>query len=427
MSGHTTSSHAPAASWQRGFWCLMGTQFQGAFSDSVLRWLVIYLVIAKKLPKAELDALVSDSGMYFAIPFLLLSMLGGWMADRFSKRKVMIGVKVMEMGIMVFAAMALGSGKTALQLAAICLMGVHSAFFAASKYGSLPEVVPAARLSWANGIIEMLTFLATIFGTLAAAWMAQHFAESPSNAGYILLALAVAGWLASLGITKLPAADPKKPLNLNFLGELWREFSWMKQDRDLWRANLGNTGFFFIAALLQMNIVLYAEQVFHLGETENSALQVALAIGMAAGSILAGKLSGDHVEYGLIPLGAILMAAMGFWLGVDGISRTAFTVGLAVLGIGGGLFIVPIAAVLQHRPPADRKGSVQGAASWLSWVGIAGAALVQKELNIRLGWSPGQVFWFCASCAVIAGIYVAKTRPTALPNMLARWTGGHLN
>ena len=95
MSGHTTSANVPAASWQIGFWCLMGTQFQGAFSDSVLRWLVIYLVIAKKLPKEELDALVSDSGMYFAIPFLLLSMLGGWMADRFSKRKGMVGVKVM--------------------------------------------------------------------------------------------------------------------------------------------------------------------------------------------------------------------------------------------------------------------------------------------------------------------------------------------
>ena len=76
----SNDSQAPA-NWQRGFWCLMGTQFQGAFSDSVLRWLVIYLVIAKKLPKEELDALVSDSGMYFAIPFLLLSMVGGWMAD----------------------------------------------------------------------------------------------------------------------------------------------------------------------------------------------------------------------------------------------------------------------------------------------------------------------------------------------------------
>ena len=413
--------------WQRGFWCLMGTQFQGAFSDNVLKWLVIYLVIAQKMPKEQLDSLVSDSGMYFAIPFLLLSMFGGWMADRFSKRHVMIGVKTMEIGIMIFATYALTSGKMGLQLASICLMGVHSAFFAASKYGSLPEVVPPKKLSWANGVIEMLTFLAAIFGTLAAAWLAESFAGKPGWSGGILLGLAMMGWIMSLGITRVPAASPDKPLRLNFLGDLWREFKWMRTDRDLWRANLGNTGFFFIAVLLQMNLVLYAEQVMHIKPMENSALQVALAVGMAAGSLLAGKLSGDHVEYGLIPLGAFLMAAMGFALGIDDISKTAFTVCLTLLGIGGGMFIVPLAAVLQHRPPADRKGSVQGAASWLSWVGISAAALLQKELNIRLGWTPGDIFWFCGACAVVGGIYVTMSRPTALPTLLKRWSHGRLD
>ena len=281
------------------------------------------------------------------------------MADRFSKRHVMIGVKTMEIGIMIFATYALASGKMGLQLVSICLMGVHSAFFAASKYGSLPEVVPPSKLSWANGVIEMLTFLAAIFGTLAAAWLAESFAGKPAWSGGILLGLAMIGWLMSLGITRVPAASPDKPLRLNFLGDLWREFKWMRTDRDLWRANLGNTGFFFIAVLIQMNLVLYAEQVLHIKPMENSALQVALAIGMATGSLLAGKLSGDHVEYGLIPLGAFLMAAMGFALGLADISRSAFTICLTLLGIGGGMFIVPLAAVLQHRPPADRKGSVQ--------------------------------------------------------------------
>ncbi|OYW31692.1 MAG: hypothetical protein B7Z47_00330 [Chthoniobacter sp. 12-60-6] len=422
---NASSSPTTQSNWQRGFWSLMGTQFQGAFSDNVLKWLVIYLVIAQKMPKEQLDALVSDSGMYFAIPFLLLSMFGGWMADRFSKRRVMIGVKTMEVGIMVFATYALASGRMGLQLASICLMGVHSAFFAASKYGSLPELVPPAKLSWANGVIEMLTFLAAIFGTLAAAWLAESFADKPAWSGAILLGLAMIGWLMSLGITRVPAASPDKPLRLNFLGDLWREFKWMRKDRDLWRANLGNTGFFFIAVLIQMNLVLYAEQVLHIKPMENSALQVALAVGMAAGSLLAGKLSGDHVEYGLIPLGAFLMAAMGFALGCAEISRSAFTVCLTLLGIGGGMFIVPLAAVLQHRPPADRKGSVQGAASWLSWVGISAAAVLQKELNTRLGWTPGNIFWFCGACAVVAGVYVTMSRPQALPALLKRWTRGN--
>lgn len=413
--------------WQRGFWCLMGTQFQGAFSDNVLKQLVIFLVMAQHLPKAQLDSLVSDAGTFFAIPFLLFSMFGGWMADRFSKRHVMIGVKTMEIGIMVFATYALATRHLNLQLASICLMGVHSAFFAASKYGSLPEVVPPEKLSWANGIIEMLTFLAAILGTLAAGWLAVGFADKPGWPGVILLGLAAVGWITSQGITRIPAQSPDKPLRINFLVDLWREFRWMRTDRDLWRANLGNTAFFFIALLIQMNLLLYAEQVLHVDPLGNSALQVALAVGMAAGSLIAGKLSGDHVEYGLIPVGAILMATMGFMLGLEGVSRTTFTVCLSLLGIGGGMFIVPIAAVLQHRPPADRKGSVQGAASWLSWVGISAAALLQKELNIRLQWTPGQIFWFCAACAVVAGVYATLTRPTALPALLKRWMRGKVN
>lgn len=405
----------------------MATQFQGAFSDNVLKQFVIFQMMAQHLPQERLDALVSNTNTLFAVPFLLFSMFGGSMADRFSKRSVMIGVKTMEIAIMIFATVALAKHHLNLQLASICLMGVHSAFFAASKYGSLPELVPPEKLSWANGVIEMLTFLAAILGTLAAGWLAVGFANRPAWAGFILLALAITGWFMSRGITRVPAASPGKPLRLNFLGDLWSEFRWMLKDRDLWRANWGNTGFFFIAVLVQMNLLLYADHVLHVDALGNSTLQVALALGMAAGSVISGKLSGDHVEYGLLPVGAILMSAMAFVLGVEGISRTTFTICLCFVGIGSGIFIVPLAAVLQHRPPADRKGSVQGAASWLSWVGISAAALLQKELNVRLQWEPRQIFWFCGACAVAAGVYVSLSRPEALPALFKRLARGRVN
>jgi acyl-[acyl-carrier-protein]-phospholipid O-acyltransferase/long-chain-fatty-acid--[acyl-carrier-protein] ligase len=145
---------------------------------------------------------------------------------------------------------------------------------------------------------------------------------------------------------------------------------------------------------------------------------------MATGSLLAGKLSRDRVEYGLLPLGALLLAAMGFVLGMPGVSKTLFTAALVLLGIGGGLFIVPVAAVLQHRPPAERKGSVQGAASWLSWVGISIAAVLQGKLSLSFGWSPGQIFWFCGASAAAVGFYVFISRPKALQEMIGRWVGG---
>jgi acyl-[acyl-carrier-protein]-phospholipid O-acyltransferase / long-chain-fatty-acid--[acyl-carrier-protein] ligase len=413
-----------STSWPRGFWNLMFTQFQGAFSDNALRWLVIFLVLASvTLSEADKNGFASHASLLFAVPFLLFSTVGGWMADRFSKRLVMVGVKLGEIGIMLFAALALASERQSLQLAAICLMGIHSTFFAPAKYGIMPEILPVAKLSAGNGILELLTFIGIILGTFAGGWLAETLTHHETWSGGILAVLASIGFLVSLGIPKVPAADPKKRVNLNVPREIWSNLRVMKADRDLWRANWGNTAFFFVATLVQINLALFAQQVFHLKPTEQAWLQAALCFGIGAGSGLAGKLSSGRIEYGLIPPGAGLMALASLWLGWPGLSKLEFATGLALLGLGGGLFIVPIVSVLQHRPTPQTKGAVQGAASWLSWVGIAAAAVTQTLLSGPAQLSYGQVFWACGTVATLAGAFVAWSRPRAMPEMLARWCG----
>jgi acyl-[acyl-carrier-protein]-phospholipid O-acyltransferase/long-chain-fatty-acid--[acyl-carrier-protein] ligase len=195
----------------------------------------------------------------------------------------------------------------------------------------------------------------------------------------------------------------------------------MRADRDLWRANWGNAGFFYIAALVQMNLVLYATEIFHLGPRQNAGLLAALCLGVGAGSVLAGRISRGRIEYGLIPVGAALLALMGLVLGWPGVSHGVFTAALAGLGVGGGLFIVPVAAVLQHRPAPEKKGEVQGAAGLLSWIGISFASVTQSVLGGVLHQPPGRIFWFCALMSALAGVVVATSRPTALPEMMTRW------
>ncbi len=410
-------------SWPRGFWNLMFTQFQGAFSDNALRWLVIFPVLASvTVSEAEKESFVGHSSLLFAVPFLLFATVGGWMADRFSKRSVMIGVKTAEIGIMLFAALALKLEMQSLQLAAICLMGIHSTIFAPAKYGIMPEVLPTTKLSSGNGVLELLTFLGIIFGTYAGGWLAETLAGREMWSGVLLAGLAAVGLMTSFGIAKVPAGDPAKKFNPNIVGEIWNNFRVMKQDRDLWRANWGNTAFFFISMLAQLNLALYAQKVFHLKPTEQASLQAALSLGIGVGSMAAGKLSHGRIEYGLIPVGAGFMALAGFFLGWPGIGQGAFAGALGLLGIGGGLFIVPIVSVLQHRPSPQTKGAVQGAVSWLSWVGIAVASVLQGLLATHLHLSYGQIFWFCGGMAALAGVFVTWTRPRAVPDMLARWS-----
>jgi acyl-[acyl-carrier-protein]-phospholipid O-acyltransferase / long-chain-fatty-acid--[acyl-carrier-protein] ligase len=413
-----------AKSWPKGFWNLMFTQFQGAFSDNALRWLVIFLVLASpSLTSVEKDSFASNVSVLFAVPFLLFSTIGGWMADRFSKRSVMVWVKFCEILIMLFAAWGLAIESRPLQLAAICMMGVHSTMFAPAKYGIMPEVLPEKKLSAGNGVLELLTFIGIILGTFAGGWLAENLEHREVWSGLLLAGIAAIGLVTSLGIARVPAANPAKKPNLNILGEIWGQMSVMKQDRDLWRANWGNTAFFFIATLVQINLALYAKNVFELKPGQQAWLQAALSLGIGAGSMAAGRLSRGRIEYGLIPVGAGLMAFAAYWMGWNGIPKPWFTAALGLLGVGGGLFIVPIVSVLQHRPTPQTKGAVQGAVSWLSWVGIAAAAQTQGFLSGSAHLGYGRIFWVCGAVAGLTGAFVGWSRPRAVPDMIARWRG----
>lgn len=396
--------------WKRGFWSLMATQFQNAFSDNALKNLVIMLVMARGLTEPERNAYVALAGALFAAPFILFSMLGGWLADRFSKQRVMSAVKAAEVGIMLFAAAALALHSLPLELAAVFLMGCHSAIFGPSKYGILPEVLPHDRLSWGNGILELLTFLGIIFGTVAGAFFAESLAGMPGVAGLILAGLAVLGWWCSRQVPPVPAAAPDRPLPLNPVAELWKQLKVMKQDRDLWRANWGNVGFFFVAALVQMNLLLHAKDVLKLAETKSGLLSAALALGIGFGSVAAGFASRGRIEYRLVPLGSLGLALSTIPMGMAGLGVAGFAVALVALGFSAGFFIVPIAAVLQHRPSAETKGAVQGAANLLSFVGILAASGVQWVATDRLHLGTGQVFWFCGAAALATGAYAAISR-----------------
>lgn len=402
-----------ATGWQRGFWCLMGTQFQNAFSDNALKQLIILVLLASaagSAAEAEEDRMVSLVTAVFSAPFILFAMLGGWLADRNSKQRIMVYVKAAEMGIMAFAGVALALGSLPLKLGAIFLMGCHSAIFAPSKYGILPEILPHEKLSWGNGILELLTFLGVILGTVAAGIFSDSFKGSEWVAGPILMVIAFVGWLLSRQVTPVPAADPTCPVRINPVTDLWRQLRIMKQDRDLWRACWGNTGFYFISALVMMNVVVFGKSVLHLTGTQNSMMNVWLALGIGFGSVVAGYASRGHIEYRLVPIGALGLALSTIPMGMEGVTADTFRICMATLGFSAGLFIVPVVSVIQHRPSPESKGAVQGSVSSLSFLGIMAAAGVQWVARETFQITSGQVFWVCGASAILCGAYAAISR-----------------
>jgi MFS family permease len=199
------------------------------------------------------------------MPFVLFSMTGGWLADRFSKRQVTLWTKAMEIGAMTLATAGLAAQSRSATLAALGLVATQAALFGPSKYGLLPELLPATRLSWGNGVIELGTFLAIIVGTVTGAALAERFHGREVYAGYLLLALAIVGFFTSLGIDRVPAAAPEKKFRINFLGDLWQQIGLMRRDQALFLAVLGNTYFWFLGSLLFSTVVVYGPDVLHIG------------------------------------------------------------------------------------------------------------------------------------------------------------------
>jgi acyl-[acyl-carrier-protein]-phospholipid O-acyltransferase / long-chain-fatty-acid--[acyl-carrier-protein] ligase len=206
----------------------------------------------------------------------------------------------------------------------------------------------------------------------------------------------------------VPAAAPQKPFRANFLRELWLQVQSMRRDDVLWLANLGNCWFFFLAALLQMNLFVYGKDVLHLSDTQSGFMQAALAIGIGIGSFVAGCASRGHIEYRLIPLGTIGLGITGCALAWPGMQAVPFSIWLALLGFTGGFFIVPVAALLQHRPIRENKGGVLAASNLLSFVAIFAASGIDYLLATVLHLNPRAIFFVCGLFAAITAIFVIQ-------------------
>jgi acyl-[acyl-carrier-protein]-phospholipid O-acyltransferase / long-chain-fatty-acid--[acyl-carrier-protein] ligase len=406
----------------RGFWALIAVQFQGAFSDNALKWLVSFLVLETALTKQQRDLwFILVVPLLFAIPFLLFSIPGGYLADKFSKRSVTICTKLFELGVMVLATVALARNRLDLAGVALFLACTQGAIFGPTKYGLLPELLPETRLSWGNGIIELTTLFAAIIAPLAGGFLAAEFRGRQFWSGIIFLLLTFLGLLASRAISRVPAADPARTFAWNWPRQLFEEVSRMRRDKILWTAVVANTFFWFLGSLLLLNVVLYATDILRVDEQHSSYLLAALSLGIGIGSFAAGYASKGKIEYGMVLPGLLGMLLMTASLSQRGLNFPAVTVLLAFLGLAGGFFVIPVNALIQRRPKAGEKGRTIAAANLLSFVGVALQPVAQYTM-LRLGHpDPSSVFLVAAGVTLLMGFVLYKMLPDLLQQAL-HWT-----
>ena len=397
----------------RGLQPFLWTQFLGAFNDNlfkiVVSMLAVHLVAAGRAGRE-----LSIVSAVFVLPFLLFSGYAGQLADVYSKRTVLVVSKSLEIVAATLGLAAFFFGHLQLTYAVLFLIALQATFFSPAKYGILPEVLPDRDLSRANGVLEMSTFVAIVLGTAVGGYLFEKSHDHLWVIGVLVVGVAVFGTILSFRIPHVPPAAAGQRIDRNPWGEIWTGLVTLRRDRVLWLTVIGISYFWFLGALLQLVLILFGSEVMALSETWVGVLTTFAAIGIGIGSLAAGRLSGDKVELGLAPIGAIGMGVFAIALARSGHSFALAAINLTLVGFCGGLFAVPLNALLQQRSGSREKGRLMATNNFLNTVAIMLASGVLWLGTGLLQLSPDRILIVFGVVTLLSSLYVLSVVPEFL-------------
>jgi acyl-[acyl-carrier-protein]-phospholipid O-acyltransferase/long-chain-fatty-acid--[acyl-carrier-protein] ligase len=395
---------------------LNATQFLGALNDNLFKLLVSFFLI-RSFGAVHSSEVAGYAGLLFALPFLLFTPAAGVLADRFSKRTIVVLAKALEIVVMALGVAAFLAGSAPMLYAVLFLMSAQSALFGPAKYGIIPELVDRAQLSLANSRIVSLTYLAIIFGTFGAPAAVRLTGGNIPTAAWACILIAVAGTATSLGIGRVPASGSTRRPSWFFLADVIRPLREVRHDRYLVLAIVAAAYFSLIGAYLQLNLIPFGLRHLGLDEVDSGFLFLGAALGIGTGSLVAGRLSGRNVEFGVLPIGALGLALATLAMG--GIAQwPAAAVAIVAAGLSAGLYIVPLEAFIQLRCPKDRLGEVLAANGFLSWIGVLAAAALMLLFD-RLHLSPARGFVAMGALTLALTAFTVRVLPDFLVRFLA--------
>ena len=397
-----------------GFQAFLWTQFASALNDNIYETVIALIAADLALSSGGGAGRLSATNALFMLPFFLFSGYAGHAADAFSKRSVLIVTKAFEVAVMLLGFVAFLSGSIDFMLGVVFLMALRSTFFSPAKYGIVPEMTAPRDLSRANGLLEMSTLVAIIAGTALGSSMLQSWKATPERIGLLLTVIAAAGTLASFRIPKVPAEAPGAPFRLNPYAEIVTGLKHLYRIKPLWLTVLGISYFWFLGALLRMDVVLLGKEMMGLDDRWSGILMAFSGIGIGIGSIVAGRLSGDKVELGLVPLGSIGMGIFAAALAYSSGSFAAAAVMLGLLGFSTGLFIVPLNAYLQHRSGDEEKGRLIATNNFLNMAGAMLASAMVYWLHDSVKLKPDSIILVLGLCTLAGTIYSLLILPDFL-------------
>ncbi|MBN3851388.1 MFS transporter [Paraburkholderia sp. Ac-20342] len=423
---------------QRRFAPFFWTQFLGAMNDNVFKIGFTSLVTYQAARFSGVDPKTAAFliSAIFILPFVLFSATSGQIADKYDKAKLTRLVKSFEIVVMLIGGAGFWLHAAPLLYLCTFLMGVHSTVFGPVKYSYLPQHLSEAELVGGNGMVEMGTFVAILIGTIiggAGAGMVGHGALVLACA---CIAIALVGRVVSGFVPATPAPQADLRVNWNPFSETWRNLKLARENRTVFLSLLGISWLWFIGATFLASFFNFAKDVLSADPDVVTVLLGTFSIGIGIGSLLCERLSKRRIEIGLVPLGSIGMSVFaidlffashalppaGHLLSVgEFLGRFAHWRVLAdlfLLALFGGLYSVPLYALIQSRSQPSHRARIIAANNILNSLFMIVSALMAMVLT-SAGFSIPAIFLVTALLNVVVACYIYSLVPEFLLRFIA--------
>jgi 1-acyl-sn-glycerol-3-phosphate acyltransferase len=413
---------------QRRFLPYFITQFFGAFNDNIFKNVLLLFVAfagAGALPVSS-NLFINLAAGLFILPFFLFSASAGVLADKYEKAWFIRKVKLAEIGIMCLGAIGFITESYIILLVLLFLMGTQSAFFGPVKYALLPQQLKANELVPGNALVETGTFLAILLGTLGAGVIAS--ADSAKYVAAIcVVVFAVLGYISSRSIPEAPASAPDLKFRWQPIKQTKKTIAIAKADRTIFQALMAISWFWFLGAAYLTQFPNFTKLHLNGSESAVSFLLALFSVGIAIGSLACDKLSNHRIEVGIVPLGSLGITVFGALMATsipatlpDFVGFTDFVAHqalwplfayLLMLGVSGGIFIVPLYALMQQRAKETERAQVIAGLNIYNSLFMVGSAVLGIVCLTILELSIPQLFLLLSVMNLLVAIYLCLQVP----------------
>ncbi|KHT45891.1 MFS transporter [Vibrio sinaloensis] len=404
------------------------TQFFGAFNDNIFKNVLLLFVAF-----AGVGALPISSNLFinlaaglFILPFFLFSASAGVLADKYEKSWFIRKVKLAEIGIMCLGAIGFITESYVILLILLFLMGTQSAFFGPVKYALLPQQLKANELVPGNALVETGTFLAILLGTLGAGVIASAENAKYIAAGAVVLC-AVFGYIASRSIPEAPASAPDLSFKWQPIKQTKQTIAIAKADKTIFLALMAISWFWFLGAAYLTQFPNFTKIYLNGNESAVSFLLALFSVGIAVGSLACDKLSNHRIEVGIVPIGSLGITIFGALMATsipsylpEFESFSQFVsyqelwplfAYLLLLGASGGVFIVPLYALMQQRAKVNQRAQVIAALNIYNSLFMVGSAVLGIVCLTVLDMTIPQLFTLLAVMNLLVAVYLFMQVP----------------